>query len=39
MPYVSIGDQREKWPEFKTFHWSHFLKDVQADINFVKKME
>ena len=39
MPYVSIGDQRQKWPDFKTFHWSYFLKDVKADIEFVNKMK
>ena len=39
MPYVSMGHHEPRWPEFKAFHWKNFLKDVQADIDFVKNAE
>lgn len=39
MPYVSMGHHEQRWPEFKAFHWKYFLKDVEADIEFVKKTE
>ena len=37
MPYVSMGHHEPKWPEFKEFHWKNFLKDVEADLEFVRK--
>lgn len=36
MPYVSMGHHEPRWPDFKAFHWKYFLKDVKADIDFVK---
>ena len=36
MPYVSMGHHEQRWPEFTSFHWSIFLKDVEADIEYVK---
>ena len=40
MPYVSMGPQtRSKWPEFTSFHWSNFLKDVKADIEYVGNLQ
>ncbi len=38
MPYVSMGHHEPRWPEFTAFHWSYFLKDVEADIEFAKRM-
>jgi hypothetical protein len=32
MPYVSMGHHQSRWPEFTGFHWKHFLKDVERDI-------
>ncbi|MCK5700642.1 MAG: hypothetical protein KAI29_05800, partial [Cyclobacteriaceae bacterium] len=39
MPYVSMGHHEPRWPEFKAFHWKYFLKDVEADIEFVRNAE
>jgi hypothetical protein len=39
MPYVSMGHHQPKWPAFKDFHWKYFLKDVEADINYVKNLK
>ena len=39
MPYVSMGHHETKWPEFTSFHWSNFLEDVEADIEYVKNIE
>ena len=39
MPYVSFGHHEPRWPEFKAFHWNVFLKDVEADLNFVKNSD
>jgi len=39
MPYVSMGHHQPRWPEFTDFHWKYFLKDVEADLEFVKNME
>ena len=39
MPYVSMGHHEPRWPEFNKFHWKYFLKDVEADIDFVKNTE
>ncbi len=39
MPYVSMGHLEQRWPEFKAFHWKYFLKDVEADIEFVRNTE
>ncbi|GJM30048.1 MAG: hypothetical protein DHS20C17_26830 [Cyclobacteriaceae bacterium] len=44
MPYVSMGHHlnpgaNNRWPEFTSFHWSNFLKDVEADIDYVKAIE
>jgi len=36
MPYVSMGHHEQRWPEFTSFHWSIFLKDVEADIEYVR---
>ncbi len=38
MPYIGIGNNT-RWPEFTSFHWSHFLKDVEADIEYVMNLE
>jgi hypothetical protein len=38
MPYVSMGHHESKWPEFTSFHWSVFLKDVEADLVYVSKL-
>jgi hypothetical protein len=39
MPYVSMGHHEPKWPEFTSFHWSNFLVDVEADIEYVRNIE
>ena len=39
MPYVSFGHHEPRWPEFKAFHWNVCLKDVEADLNFVKNSD
>jgi len=39
MPYVSMGHHEQRWPEFKSFHWSNFLEDVEADIEYAKTLE
>jgi len=39
MPYVSMGHHEQLWPEFTSFHWSKFLKDVEADIEYVRNIE
>ena len=39
MPYVSMGHHEPKWPEFTSFHWSNFLEDVEADIEYVINIE
>ena len=39
MPYVSMGHHEPKWPEFTSFHWSNFIKDVEADIEYVVNIE
>jgi hypothetical protein len=41
MPYVSMGHVNEpKWSQaISSFHWSNFLKDVEADIEYVKNIE
>jgi len=39
MPYVSMGHHEPKWPEFTSFHWSIFTKDVEADIEYVRNIE
>jgi len=39
MPYVSMGHHEQLWPEFTSFHWSKFLKDVKADIEYVRNIE
>lgn len=39
MPYVSMGHHEQRWPEFTSFHWSLFLKDVEADIDYVRNLE
>jgi hypothetical protein len=39
MPYVSLGHHQPRWPSFKAFHWKFFLKDVEADINYVMSLE
>lgn len=36
MPYVSFGHHEPRWPEFTAFHWSKFLDDVKADIEYIK---
>ncbi len=36
MPYVSMGHHEQRWPEFASFHWSNFLKDVEADIEYLR---
>jgi hypothetical protein len=38
MPYVSMGHQTQKWPDFKAFHWELFLDDVKADQDYVKNL-
>jgi len=38
MPYVSMGHHEQRWPEFKSFHWSNFLQDVKADIEFANNL-
>ena len=38
MPYVSMGHHEPKWPAFTSFHWSHFLEEVQADLDYVKQL-
>lgn len=39
MPYVSFGHHQPRWPEFTSFHWKHFLKDVEADIEYVRNLK
>jgi len=39
MPYVSMGHQDQRWPEFTSFHWSKFLMEVEADIEYVRNIE
>lgn len=39
MPYVSMGHHEPRWPEFTAFHWKYFLKDVEADIEFVRNAD
>lgn len=39
MPYVSMGHPDQKWPDFKTFHWEYFMKDVKADLEYVLSLE
>ncbi len=36
MPYVSMGHHEQRWPDFTSFHWSNFLRDVEADIAYVR---
>ncbi len=36
MPYVSFGHHEPRWPDFDNFHWSEFLDDVKADIDYIK---
>jgi hypothetical protein len=36
MPYVSMGHPQQRWPDFKSFHWKHFLKDVERDVAFAR---
>ncbi len=36
MPYVSFGHHEPRWPDFNAFHWSKFLDDVKADIDYIK---
>jgi len=38
MPYVSMGHQEQKWPDFKAFHWAFFLDEVKADKDYVKNL-
>jgi hypothetical protein len=39
MPYVSMGQNRPRWPGFTAFHWSLFKKEVDADLDFVRNHE
>ncbi|MHC4557713.1 MAG: hypothetical protein ACYTFW_05760 [Planctomycetota bacterium] len=36
MPYVSMGHHQPRWPEFTGFHWKHFLKEVQRDVEIAR---
>ena len=36
MPYVSMGHHQPRWPEFTGFHWKHFLKDVERDVEIAR---
>jgi hypothetical protein len=36
MPYVSMGHHQPRWPEFTGFHWKHFFKDVQRDVEIAR---
>jgi hypothetical protein len=36
MPYVSMGHHQRRWPEFTGFHWKHFLKDVERDLDIAR---
>ncbi len=38
MPYVSMGHQEQKWPDFKAFHWKLLLDDIKADKDYVKNL-
>ncbi len=38
MPYVSMGHDNQKWPEFRAFHWQNFREDVKADLDYVINM-
>ncbi len=39
MPYVSMGHHEPRWPEFTQFHWKYFLKDVEADVEYVRNAD
>ena len=39
MPYVSMGYQDQKWPDFKAFHWELFLDEVKAEIEYVRNVK
>ncbi len=39
MPYVSMGHHEPRWPEFTSFHWSNYLIDVKADLDYVLQLE
>ena len=36
MPYVSIDPLNPRWSAFTSFHWSHFLTEVEADIKYAR---
>ena len=36
MPYVSMGHHEQIWPDFTSFHWSNFLQEVEADIEYAR---
>ena len=36
MPYVSMGHHQQRWPEFTGFHWKHFIKDVERDVEIAR---
>jgi hypothetical protein len=38
MPYVSMGHHEPRWPEFTSFHWKYFMNEVEADLEYVKKL-
>ena len=35
MPFVSMGNPEQKWPEFTSFHWKFFRDEVRADLEYV----
>jgi hypothetical protein len=39
MPYVSMGHHDPRWPDFTAFHWKYFLRDVEADLEYVKGLK
>lgn len=39
MPYVMMTHHENRWPDFKGFHWKNYLKEVENDIEYIKRIE